>query len=171
MPQQFNKPLFSNGNGSCSEFRRKGQNPVIVGLGDHDSAPYTQSYPQQLWAEADTCLFSFSCWDNLTLSVNVADTSGDVSLRNLLMFSAVELRLVSNRSHRMQYHSWSRLRTADHSRRGGRVVDCSGLENRRTARFRGFESLPLRQFSVSGGAFRTSRTEIKINVRACSSVG
>ena len=28
--------------------------------------------------------------------------------------------------------------------RGGRVVDYSGLENRRTATFRGFESLPLR---------------------------
>ena len=29
--------------------------------------------------------------------------------------------------------------------RGGRVVDYSGLENRRTERYRGFESLPLRQ--------------------------
>ena len=30
-------------------------------------------------------------------------------------------------------------------RRGGRVVECSGLENRRAATpFRGFESLPLR---------------------------
>ena len=29
-------------------------------------------------------------------------------------------------------------------RRGGRVVDCGGLENRCTARYRGFESLPLR---------------------------
>ena len=28
--------------------------------------------------------------------------------------------------------------------RGGRVVDCGGLENRCTARYRGFESLPLR---------------------------
>ncbi len=32
--------------------------------------------------------------------------------------------------------------------RGGRVVDYSGLENRRTATFRGFESLPLRKKSV-----------------------
>ena len=32
------------------------------------------------------------------------------------------------------------------SRRGGRVDDCTGLENRRAARYRGFESLPLRQF-------------------------
>ncbi len=29
-------------------------------------------------------------------------------------------------------------------RRDGRVVDCSGLENRRTERYRGFESLSLR---------------------------
>ena len=29
-------------------------------------------------------------------------------------------------------------------RRGGRVVDCTGLENRRTERYRGFESLSLR---------------------------
>ena len=30
-------------------------------------------------------------------------------------------------------------------RRGGRVVDCTGLENRRTERYRGFESLSLRR--------------------------
>ena len=30
-------------------------------------------------------------------------------------------------------------------RRGGRVVDCTGLENRRTERYRGFESLSLRK--------------------------
>lgn len=29
--------------------------------------------------------------------------------------------------------------------RDGRVVDCGGLENRCTARYRGFESLSLRQ--------------------------
>ena len=29
-------------------------------------------------------------------------------------------------------------------RKGGRVVDYSGLENRRTERYRGFESLPFR---------------------------
>ena len=29
-------------------------------------------------------------------------------------------------------------------RRGGRVVDCGGLENRCTARYPGFESLSLR---------------------------
>ncbi len=29
--------------------------------------------------------------------------------------------------------------------RDGRVVDCSGLENRRTERYRGFESLSLRK--------------------------
>ena len=29
--------------------------------------------------------------------------------------------------------------------RGGRVVDCTGLENRRTERYRGFESLSLRR--------------------------
>ena len=32
----------------------------------------------------------------------------------------------------------------EHSRRDGRVVDCNGLENRRTERYRGFESLSLR---------------------------
>ena len=31
------------------------------------------------------------------------------------------------------------------ARRDGRVVDCTGLENRRTERYRGFESLSLRQ--------------------------
>ena len=31
--------------------------------------------------------------------------------------------------------------------RGGRVVDCTGLENRRTERYRGFESLSLRKKS------------------------
>ena len=30
------------------------------------------------------------------------------------------------------------------ARRGGRVVECTGLENRRAARYRGFESHPLR---------------------------
>ena len=29
--------------------------------------------------------------------------------------------------------------------RGGRVVECTGLENQRTAMYRGFESLPLRK--------------------------
>ena len=37
-----------------------------------------------------------------------------------------------------------RRATMDSDRRGGRVIDCSGLENRRTERYRGFESLPLR---------------------------
>ena len=32
--------------------------------------------------------------------------------------------------------------------RDGRVVDCGGLENRCTARYRGFESLSLRQSPV-----------------------
>ena len=32
----------------------------------------------------------------------------------------------------------------NNSWRGGRVVDCTGLENRRTERYRGFESLSLR---------------------------
>ena len=32
--------------------------------------------------------------------------------------------------------------------RGGRVVDCGGLENRCTARYPGFESLSLRQVSL-----------------------
>src|SRR5690606_40910597 len=40
-------------------------------------------------------------------------------------------------------------------RRGGRVVECGGLENRCPARDRGFESLPLR----SGRARRTPRSE------------
>ena len=37
------------------------------------------------------------------------------------------------------------LPSASHPRRGGRVVYGSGLENRRSASFRGFESHPLRQ--------------------------
>jgi large subunit ribosomal protein L31 len=32
--------------------------------------------------------------------------------------------------------------------RDGRVVDCSGLENRRTERYRGFESLSLRKLLI-----------------------
>lgn len=39
---------------------------------------------------------------------------------------------------------FGRRATIDSDRRGGRVIDCSGLENRRTERYRGFESLPLR---------------------------
>ena len=35
----------------------------------------------------------------------------------------------------------------NNSWRGGRVVDCTGLENRRTERYRGFESLSLRKKS------------------------
>jgi hypothetical protein len=31
------------------------------------------------------------------------------------------------------------------SRRSGRVVECTGLENQRTERYRGFESLLLRR--------------------------
>jgi hypothetical protein len=37
-----------------------------------------------------------------------------------------------------------RLKKKDTLWRDGRVIDCSGLENRRTARYRGFESLSLR---------------------------
>jgi hypothetical protein len=33
--------------------------------------------------------------------------------------------------------------------RDGRVIDCSGLENRRTARYRGFESLSLRKMNFN----------------------
>ena len=40
--------------------------------------------------------------------------------------------------------SLHRLKKKDTLWRDGRVIDCSGLENRRTARYRGFESLPLR---------------------------
>lgn len=36
------------------------------------------------------------------------------------------------------------LLCAIHYRRGGRVVDCGGLENRCTFGYRGFESLSLR---------------------------
>lgn len=32
--------------------------------------------------------------------------------------------------------------------RDGRVIDCTGLENRRTERYRGFESLSLRKTDV-----------------------
>jgi hypothetical protein len=41
--------------------------------------------------------------------------------------------------------SLHRLKKKDTLWRDGRVIDCSGLENRRTARYRGFESLSLRQ--------------------------
>ena len=37
-------------------------------------------------------------------------------------------------------------------RRGGRVVDGSGLENRQSASSRGFESHPLRQSIADGGS-------------------
>ncbi len=40
--------------------------------------------------------------------------------------------------------SLHRLKKKDTLWRDGRVIDCSGLENRRTARYRGFESLSLR---------------------------
>lgn len=40
--------------------------------------------------------------------------------------------------------SLHRLKKKDTLWRDGRVIDCSGLENRRTARYRGFESLLLR---------------------------
>ncbi len=43
-------------------------------------------------------------------------------------------------------HFWEQIR------RDGRVVDCNGLENRRTETYRGFESLSLRKmylFSIS----------------------
>ncbi len=41
--------------------------------------------------------------------------------------------------------SLHRLKKKDTLWRDGRVIDCSGLENRRTARYRGFESLSLRK--------------------------
>ena len=41
-------------------------------------------------------------------------------------------------------------------RRGGRVVDCAGLENRRAARSRGFESHPLRHLGLAGPIVRQS---------------
>ena len=40
------------------------------------------------------------------------------------------------------------------NRRDGRVVECTGLENRRAARSRGFESLSLRQVGLRSD-FRT----------------
>ncbi len=41
-------------------------------------------------------------------------------------------------------------RTSKEVWRGGRVVDCNGLENRRTERYPGFESLSLRQVQMQG---------------------
>jgi hypothetical protein len=38
--------------------------------------------------------------------------------------------------------------------KGGRVVDCSGLENRRWATIRGFESHPFRQTTLNKPALR-----------------
>ena len=52
------------------------------------------------------------------------------------------------------------------SRRGGRAVECAGLENRKTERSREFESHPLRAFSFvlpvdfAGNVF--SREQMKI---------
>ena len=43
--------------------------------------------------------------------------------------------------------------------RGGRVVDCTGLENRRTERYRGFESLSLRK--------KKKQTETQIYLKVC----
>ena len=37
--------------------------------------------------------------------------------------------------------------------RGGRVVDCTGLENRRTERYRGFESLSLRSKGCKSSSY------------------
>ncbi len=43
------------------------------------------------------------------------------------------------------WHSLRALATPSFTpRTGGRVVECTGLENRRAARYRGFESLPVR---------------------------
>ena len=44
-------------------------------------------------------------------------------------------------SETIRYNGGACLR---HIRMGGRVVECSGLENRRRATFRGFESHPIR---------------------------
>ncbi len=42
--------------------------------------------------------------------------------------------------------------------RGGRVVDCTGLENRQLVRARGFESPPLRfRKIISKSAYRASK--------------
>ena len=43
--------------------------------------------------------------------------------------------------------SLHRLTKRTYHWRDGRVIDCSGLENRRTARYRGFESLSLRKIA------------------------
>ena len=44
--------------------------------------------------------------------------------------------------------------------RGGRVVDCGGLENRCAARHPGFESLSLRQtLNTDGGKTKTSKRQ------------
>src|SRR3989304_9665356 len=43
--------------------------------------------------------------------------------------------------------AWSGSHRVPRRRRGGRAVEGAGLENRNPARDRGFESLPLRQFS------------------------
>ena len=48
---------------------------------------------------------------------------------------------------------------ADHSWRGGRAAYGAGPENKRTARFRGFESPPLHQFCGRGETVDTARSE------------
>ena len=55
--------------------------------------------------------------------------------------------------------SKSRLLIHTNIRRDGRVVDYNGLENRRTERYRGFESLSLRKIPLQSAGFFISKTE------------
>ena len=54
-----------------------------------------------------------------------------------------------------------------HFRRDGRVVDCTGLENRRTERYRGFESLSLRFIFVKPADFQRVLIFIYSKVPEC----
>jgi hypothetical protein len=52
--------------------------------------------------------------------------------------------------------------TFAHAWRDGRVVDCGGLENRCTERYRGFESLSLRTYGCSSvGRALVSKTRCR----------
>ena len=60
-----------------------------------------------------------------------------------------------------------------HFRRDGRVVDCIGLENRRTERYRGFESLSLRWETfrvVKWCSAPTSQKVLKQKQKCCKSL-
>ena len=73
---------------------------------------------------------------------------------------AINLRQIFGRFKKMQHlcTALSERHTSTYWK-DGRVIDCTGLENRRTARYRGFESLSFRKSPghIKSGAFFVSR--------------